>query len=66
VLNGHISKGIYSGWYCPIQESFVTSKPATPVDWVEEQNYFLKLAPMEDFIKRKAGKYNLEVLAELA
>jgi methionyl-tRNA synthetase len=54
---GHIYKDWYRAWFCPFCEQFYTEKEInagmcpvhdTPVEWVEEQNWFFRLSAFED------------------
>jgi methionyl-tRNA synthetase len=54
---GHIYKDWYRAWFCPSCEQFYTDQEIvaglcpvheTPVEWVEEQNWFFRLSAFED------------------
>lgn len=54
---GHIAKGFYRAWLCPSCERYYSDKElidglcpihATPVELVEEDNYFLRLSTFRD------------------
>ncbi len=54
---GHIYKDWYRAWFCPFCEQFYTEKEIvagmcpvheTPVEWVEEQNWFFRLSGFAD------------------
>jgi len=57
--NGFIYKGSYSGWYCISDEAYYTedeledkddekiAPSGHPVEWMEEESYFLKLSAFE-------------------
>jgi methionyl-tRNA synthetase len=53
---GHLYQGKYSAWYCPACEQFYTEKElvegkcpvhGTPVEWVEEDNWFFRLSTFQ-------------------
>ena len=55
--SGHIYKDWYRAWFCPSCEQFYTEKEinagmcpvhGSPVEWVEEQNWFFRLSAFED------------------
>jgi methionyl-tRNA synthetase len=55
--HGHIYKAPYSAWYCASCEQFYTERDladgccpvhGTPVEWVEEENYFFRLSSFQD------------------
>ncbi len=63
---GHIYKDWYRAWFCPFCEQFYTEKEIvagmcpihqTPVEWVEEQNWFFRLSefaePLLDLYERE-------------
>ena len=55
--NGHIYKGKYAGYFCPSCEQYYQEREllegkcpehGITLDWVEEENYFLKLSAFTD------------------
>lgn len=56
--NGDIYKSVYSGWYCPNDNTFYREEdlvngrcpnhPSVVPDWVEEENYFFALSKYAD------------------
>ena len=57
--SGHIYKGWYRAWFCPSCEQFYTEKEInaglcpihqSPVEWVEEQNWFFALSAFESLL----------------
>jgi methionyl-tRNA synthetase len=59
---GDLEKRKYAGWYCAGCEAFKTKKevvnkkcpthPTTPVEWIEDENYFFKLSKYTSFLKK--------------
>ena len=62
---GYVYKGKYSGWYCVSCEKFYSEGEyvekngeklcpihGKPLEWVEEETYFLKLSSMQDEVLR--------------
>src|SRR5579859_57745 len=55
---GDIYKSVYSGWYCPNGNNFISSEelvdgrcpdhPSIEPEWVEEENYFFALSKYSD------------------
>ena len=59
--SGHIYKDWYRAWFCPSCEQFYTEKEIvaglcpihdSPVEWVEEQNWFFRLSAFESAAAR--------------
>ena len=56
--NGHIYSDTYAGWYCAASEAFYTEDEIgservcpihrTPVEWVEETNWFFRISSFRD------------------
>ncbi len=56
--SGDVYKGSYGGWYCTASEAFYTEDELgpdhtcpvhhTPVEWVEEENWFFRLSAYRD------------------
>ncbi|HEX6395189.1 MAG TPA: methionine--tRNA ligase [Acidimicrobiales bacterium] len=56
--NGHIDLRLYTGWYCVSCEAYYSETDLldgglcpihrTPVEWLEEENYFFKLSEFSD------------------
>ena len=55
---GHLYKAAYAAWFCPSCEAYYTEKQLlpgnlcpiheTPVEWVEEENWFFRLSTFTD------------------
>src|SRR5579884_1831686 len=56
--NGHIERDTYQGWYCVACEAYYRESELgegqtcpqhfTPVEWLEEENYFFRLSRLQD------------------
>ena len=64
--NGHLYKGAYTAWFCPSCERFYTEKEVTdglcpvhgrPVEWVEEENWFLRLSAFTEPLLRHLDEH---------
>ncbi len=65
--NGDIYKGIYSGWYCPNDNTFYREEdlvngrcpnhPSIVPLWIEEENYFFALSKYADRLLRHINEH---------
>ena len=75
VLEPHIYKGTYEGWYCVGCECFITDKEATdnngicpdhsqPYQRLSEENYYFKASDFTDLVRNAITSREMQIIPE--